>query len=139
MNKEVLDKIVLGIDYGEARIGLAFGRNGFVSPLAVVTARNEMTAIHEIIRVALENKVDLFVVGLPLGYGHRETIQSNKVRLFSKRLKVFSKKPVEFADEYNSSNEGLENALEEGINKKARSITDQYSAAVILKSFYESS
>lgn len=139
MNKETLDKIILGIDYGEARIGLAFGRNGFVSPLTVVTARNEMTAIHEIIRVALENRIDFFVVGLPLTYDHRETTQSNKVRLFSKRLQVLSKKPVEFVDEYNSSNEGLENALEEGINKKARHTTDQYSAGIILKSFYESS
>ncbi len=139
MNKEILDKIILGIDYGEARIGLAFGRNGFVSPLTVITARNEMTAIHEIIRVALENKADLFVVGLPLGYDHRETLQSNKVRLFSKRLKVLSRKPVEFVDEYNSSNEGLEHALEEGVNKKARRTTDQYSAGVILKTFYEPS
>lgn len=138
MNKDVLDKIILGIDYGKASIGLAFGRNGLVSPLMVISARNEMTAIHEIIRVALENRADLFVVGLPLGYDNRETPQSNKVKLFSKKLRIFSKKPVEFVDEYNSSNEGLENALAEGINKKSRHTTDQYSAGVILKSFYES-
>ena len=139
MNNTVLDKIILGIDYGEVRIGLAFGRNGFVSPLTVISARNEMTAMHEIIRIALENKADLFVIGLPLGYDQKETLQSNKVKLFAKRLKIISKKPVEFVDEYNSTNEGLENALGEGINKKSRHTTDQYSAGVILKSFYESS
>jgi|SRR3989344_5417311 len=139
MSNTVLDKIILGIDYGEANIGLAFGRNGFVSPLMVISTRNEMTAIHEIIRVALENKTDFFVIGLPLGYDHRDTRQSNKVRLFSKKLKIFSKKPVEFVDEYNSTNEGLENALGEGINKKTRRTTDQYSAGVIIKAFYESS
>lgn len=131
-----IEKIVLGIDYGETNIGLAFGRNGFVAPLKVISAKNEMTAIHEIIEAAIINKVTLFVMGLPLSFDRRETFQSKKVRIFAKKLKILSKMPVEFIDEFKSSKEGLESALREGGTKKSRFLTDQYSAGIILKNYF---
>ena len=51
------DTIVLGIDYGETNIGLAFGRNRLVSPIKTVSGKNTPLAINEILKVVIQNKV----------------------------------------------------------------------------------
>ena len=54
--KNSYEEKILGIDYGEVNIGLAFGINNLVSPLKVISGRNANTAISEISRYILENK-----------------------------------------------------------------------------------
>ena len=132
------EEILLGIDWGESAIGLAFSRAGLVIPLKVTSGKSLDTALGEISRIALESKVTRLVVGLPLTYDDKETAQARKVRAFVKRLKMRLKLPVEFVSEYESTKNALVSALDLGVSKKRRRVIDNISAALILKSYNSS-
>ena len=128
---------LIGIDYGSSNIGLSLGVNGFVTPLEIVPGRNTEEAIHKIIRIALENKVDRFVVGLPLTAEGKDTKQSLNTRMFAKKLKVLGKKTVDFQDEFGTSKEALNRAIELETPQKKRKTNDHLSASLILRRYYE--
>ncbi len=129
--------VVMGIDYGEKNIGLAFGINNLVSPLRIISGKNDETAINEIARLALENKVKRLVIGIPLTYENKETIQAIKIRRFAKLLKIKLKIPVVFVNEYRTSEETMEEAIELDVSKKKRKRIDDLSAALILKKYFQ--
>jgi putative Holliday junction resolvase len=130
------DETLLGIDFGETNLGIAFGKVGLVVPLKVVSSKNYGEAIKEISRLAIENKISKIIMGLPLTADGKETQESLKVRHFTKMLKIFLKKPVDFQNEYNSSKNALGEAIEQGYSQKGRGKIDHLSAALILKSYY---
>lgn len=135
--KKVVDETVLGIDYGDRNIGVALGKNGFASPLSIVQGTNIMTAIHELTRLALENKVSKFVVGIALTSDGKETQQSLEIRKFAKMLKIISKKPVKFVNEFDSSNEAHADRAFYGVSTRRNAPSDHVSAAIILKRYFE--
>lgn len=139
MNETKRDETILGVDYGETNVGLAFGRNGLVSPIRTVSGKNVHEAIGEINKTAIQNHCARVIIGLPLNYDNRETAESRKVRHFTNLLKVFLKAPIEFENEYGSSKESFEEALRMGIPQKRRRVIDHFSAAMILKNYYERS
>lgn len=138
MNKKPTEAILLGIDYGDSNIGLAFGRNGLVSPLRTISGKNKETVINELGRIIIENKITELVLGLPLDYEGRETPQAQKIRRFAKLLRIKLKKPVHFVDEYASTRDSIKPMLALGVPKKRRRTNDHFSAAIILKDFFSS-
>ena len=104
------DTIVLGIDYGETNM-----------------------------KVVIQNKVGKIVMGLPLSYDKKENSQSKKVRQFAKLLKIRLKLPLEYVDEYGSTIESLEETIQQHVPKKARRLIDHYSAAILLRKYYDKS
>ena len=130
------DKSYLGLDYGTSNIGVALGKNGFVAPLKIVSGKSQNTAISELIRVALENKVEAFVMGLPLTVEGKETAQSLKNRKFAKLLKIYSKKPVIFTNEAGSTQEALENMAIQKSSGRRKAYSDDVAAAIILSRFF---
>lgn len=131
--------ILLGIDFGEKNIGLAFGRSGLTFPLKVISGKNIDTAFNDINKVVLENRVTKIVVGLPLNNEGKEGEKAREVRRFAKILKARLKRTVELVDEYESSKEALEGAVKMGIPQKKRRVIDHLSAELILKRYYEKS
>jgi len=127
--------ILLGIDYGTTNIGLAFGVGDSVAPLKIISGKHIPTALNDISRVVLENKISKLIVGLPLTADGRETPQAKEVRKFAKLLKIRLKMPVEFVDEFGSSRDAIPAMLQMGVSKKGRQKVDDYSAAVILKNY----
>ena len=95
-----ISPLVLGIDFGDANIGLALGRNGLVSPLKIISGRNSETSMYEINKVIIENKIEKIVVGLPLTPDGRDTKESLSIRKLAKLLKIATKRPVYFQNEY---------------------------------------
>lgn len=130
------EDFLLGIDYGETNIGLAFGRNGLVSPLKVINGKNTNTAIVEISRLLRQNHIQKIVMGLPLTAAGKETKQSLEVRKFAKILKVLTKMPVELYNEHMTTSNALNEAIMMGYSQKSRQETDHLSAAIILKSYF---
>jgi len=128
---------LLGIDFGKTNTGLALGRNGLVVPLEIISGKNIERAINQINRQVIENKVVKIIVGLPLSFDNKETVQSMEVRKFAKQLKILTKKPVEFQNEYASSREALEEAVDLDIPSKKRKTNDHLAAALILDSYYK--
>lgn len=134
--KEPHQEKLLGIDYGSSNIGLAFGVNNLVSPLRVISGKNHNEAVSEISRYIIENKVDRVIVGLPLSPDGKESDQSKEVRKFGKLLKINSKKPVHYVNEYRTSQDSVTEAINLGISKKRRRVIDHLSAALVLKEYY---
>ncbi len=134
--KNPLEEKLLGIDYGSRNVGLAFGINNLVSPLKVISGRNQQQAISEITRCIIENKVDRVVLGLPLNIEGKESAQSREVRKFGKLLRIKTKKPVKYVNEYRTSEESVTEAVNLGISKKRRQKIDHLSAALIIKEYY---
>lgn len=138
MNKTILsNEILLGIDFGETNIGLAFGRAGLTEPLSVISAKNTQNAIKEIAKIAHSNKATKIIIGLPLSAENKETQQSQKTRRFANQLKVFIKLPVEFVNEFETSKNAVKRAIASGVPQKRRRSIDNISAALILKRYYE--
>lgn len=131
------ESIFLGIDYGESNIGLAFGRGGLASPIKIISGKDTDTAVEEIVRVILENNVSKIVMGLPLTVDEKETPQSLEARKFAKVLKIKLKKPILFVNEYETSVDAGKSMLSLGFSRKRSKKHDHFSAALILRKYFE--
>ena len=79
---------ILGIDHGEARIGLAISDElGMLAhPLETVPGRNTKAAIARIVELVREKNVSSIVLGLPLRMDGSVGTAVEKVRGFAKAL-----------------------------------------------------
>ena len=133
----VRGKTFLGIDYGTTNIGVALGKDGFVTALKTIDGKSQNTAISELIRLALENKVETFVMGIPLTPEGKETAQSLQNRHFAKLLRIKSKKQVLFCNEEGTTQEALGSLIATGSSIKRKKYSDDIAAAIILKRFFQ--
>jgi putative holliday junction resolvase len=133
---DLISATLLGVDYGKANIGLALGRNGLTTPLEIVSAKDVNNVFNKINKVIVENKVDLIIVGLPLTSDEKDTPESLDARKFIKLLKVSTKRPVDIQNEYGSSIQALEEAVDLGVPEKKRKTNDHLAAAYILRLYY---
>lgn len=132
------DEIVLGIDYGETNIGLAFGRIGLTGPLDTISGKNTDRAISDIAKAYHDIDGTKIVIGLPLNANGKETSNSVVVRRFAKLLKIYLKQPIEFVNEYLTTQESVEKLVNQGMPQKSRrgGKKDRLSAELILKRYY---
>ncbi|MFA5776573.1 MAG: Holliday junction resolvase RuvX [Patescibacteria group bacterium] len=130
------NKFVVSIDFGSSTTGLALGKNGVVTPVRSVISKDKMFAVQQILRFVKENKASAVVVGLPLSIDGKETKQSIEIRRFAKILKTRLGTQVLFVDEFGSTNEAEEEAIDAGLPQKSRKKVDSISAALILKRFF---
>ena len=81
---------LIGIDYGSARIGVALGdtETHIASPLLILENTGVENALRELVRLAKEEAVDAFVIGVPMPLRDRtrETDQAREIRAFAARL-----------------------------------------------------
>ena len=81
-------KRIMGIDYGDARTGVAMSDLlcSIVGSTAVVPSRNTEKAIADIVRMAKENEVGTIVVGLPRNMDGSEGPRAELCREFADKL-----------------------------------------------------
>lgn len=113
--------VVLALDYGERRIGLAVTDPEQRTALAygVVAAQPREESLAGIRRVIAAESVESIVVGLPLTLEGREGSQAEKARAFGKALAETTRLPVEFFDERFTSGTAFEAAKEKGTAEDA--------------------
>ena len=130
---------VLGIDYGDSRIGLAMS-----DPLKIIaspfkTIRNEgnekcLQVFQSLIK---EKDVEAIVVGLPMGLKGQETVQTKKVREFANLLYAL-KLPIHLEDERLSSVSAEKSMIQQNIKTgHNKGLIDQRAAAIILQQFLD--
>jgi putative Holliday junction resolvase len=93
---------VLGIDFGERRVGLALSDPSatIAQPLPTITRRmGKRPPIAAITEIIQQQEVAEVVVGLPLNLAGDETEWTRTVREFGNRLQERAGIPVEFLDE----------------------------------------
>ncbi|MBW3569208.1 Holliday junction resolvase RuvX [Candidatus Parcubacteria bacterium] len=122
----------LGIDFGEARIGLALANSIAKLPSPYCVLPNDAEIFKKIESVISAEKIDKLIVGLPRDMSGRETEQSKAVRRFADDLARHTVKPVVFADESLSS---VRAADSRGYKKSPSKYQDDVAACYILEEY----
>ncbi len=134
---------VAGIDFGEARIGLALSDTGkfLSSPLKAIPAKKKLNDMAANIwaELAQHEPIDTIVLGLPLLMSGKESPGSKKVRELALFLEEISGKSVVLWDERLTTAQ-VERTLKEAemSRKKRTKYIDAMAAGVILQSFLDS-
>jgi len=133
--------VVLGIDLGAKRIGLAIsdaeGRVAF--PVGALDSRgrpHDVAALADLIR---ERGVGCVVIGLPIHMSGRRGQEAEAALRFASALAEKAGVPVETLDERWTSREAERSLLEMGRSskKRARGEVDAIAATLLLRSFLE--
>ena len=133
---------LLGIDYGDARIGLAMSDElGFLAhPLETIHCR-ETHPLKRIASVVSQHEIAKIVLGLPLRLDRTEGPAAAKVRAFAERLgREIPDIPIVFTDESYSTIDAQRQLREAGRSaKRSKPKIDQASAVVILQGYLDES
>ena len=92
---------IAGIDYGTVRIGIATADSdvGIAGPYETYSRRNERLDAEYFRRLATDERIGRFVVGLPVHLSGGESQKSAEARAFGAWLQETTGIPVEFFDE----------------------------------------
>jgi len=129
---------LMGIDFGEVRIGIALSDPlQIISQPFLVLANNENT-INEIQTIIKTEKVGKIILGLPQNLDGEDTKKTLEVREFAEKLKNNVDVPLFFWDERYSSVEANEQLKKMGYTvSESRKVVDKVAASIILKSYME--
>ncbi len=90
---------ILGIDYGDKRIGIAIAQDKWIKPLDVVINESKEKAIRQIEALIEKNKITKVVIGLPKPLKTRMNERLAITKNFAEQLKNKVFIPVEFSSE----------------------------------------
>jgi putative holliday junction resolvase len=131
---------ILGIDYGERRVGIAISDPTRTIATAVKTLPNNPDILKIIKQMAIDYAVSEIVVGLPLTLKGTDSEKTKEVRLFKEKLEQLCSIPVLFEDERLSSQQVASSLLFMNTTRKQRrdkGKVDQMAAALILQSYLD--
>ena len=128
--------IILGIDLGKARTGVAICDKGelLASPLTVVTEYHREQLVEKLAILAKENKAELLAVGLPRNMDGSEGESAQNAREIGALLEEATGLPVEFVDERGTTITAHGYLNETNTRgKKRKAVLDAVAATVILE------
>ena len=132
--------IILGIDLGKARTGVAICDKGelLASPLTVVQEHNRERLVDRLTALAQENRVELLAVGLPRNMDGSEGESAQNARDIGALLEAATGLPVEFVDvrvTTITAHGYLNDTNTRGKRRKA--VVDAVAATVILQNYLD--
>ncbi len=130
-----------GIDYGTVRIGIAVSdaRQTLASPFENYTRRSLQADAEYFRRLAHDEQVVEFVVGLPVHLSGRESQKSIEARAFGQWLAAQTGLPVAYFDERFTSSEAEQFLGAAELTKKQRKARlDKLAAQIMLTAYLES-
>lgn len=126
---------LLGIDWGERRLGFAVSTDGsWAFPLRVVTIRGFAHAVAVIRDVATAEGSERIVLGLPMGLDGRDTPQTSRVREVAADLGSALHLPIDLVDERYTSQAAQRDQRQASARPAA---DDARAAAAILQTYLE--
>lgn len=92
---------LLGIDYGDAKVGLAMGdsESHMALPYQILKCNGWDVLIGEIKKICISERIEKIVIGLPVGPSGRESQQAERTKEFARKLDEDINIPIEFLDE----------------------------------------
>ena len=127
---------VLGIDYGDRRIGIALSdpMRIIASPLCVIDNTGLRHALAEILALCEKHDVSQIVMGLPLNMNGTSGEAAQKVNHFMEELRRRTKIPVLTWDERLSTVSAQHALIEAGTRRENRKgLVDKVAAQIILQ------
>ena len=131
-------KKIMGIDYGDARTGIAISDLlcSIVGSSQVIPSRNTQKAIDDIVRIAKENAVGQIVVGLPKNMDGTEGPRAVLCREFAALVENATGLPVVLWDERRTTVEAHNILSEHNYHgKKRKNTVDAVAASLILEGY----
>ena len=115
----------LGVDFGSKYVGLAVGDDSvsIVMPLKTVAAQPDESLLNELAKLAKDEGIVGFVVGVPINMDGSEGKSAKLCRDFGLRLAAHARLPVEYADERLSSWEAEGMLIDGGMKPSERKQT----------------
>ena len=132
---------VAGVDYGTVRIGISISdpERRIASPYENYNRRTPSKDADRFRRLVQEERVVLFVVGLPLHADERESAKSLEARRFGEWLRAQTGIPVVWFDERFTSVEAEEILWNAGLSRqKRKERLDKLAATLLLSAYLES-
>ena len=130
-----------GVDYGTVRIGISVTdtERRMASPLENHTRRGEAADAEFFRRLAAEERIVRFIVGLPVHLDGRESQKSSEARQFGQWLGEVTGVPIEYFDERFTSAEAEQFLSAAKLTKKRRKARlDKLAAQIMLAAYLES-
>jgi putative Holliday junction resolvase len=134
---------VLGVDYGERRIGLALSdpTGTLATPLTTLTYRKgKRPPLTRVEQIARDASVERIVIGLPLDLSGEETARCTVVRDIGRRLADRLAVPVDYLDERLTSVRAERLVRSSGLPRSERERkerVDAAAAALILQAWLD--
>jgi len=130
---------VLGIDYGEKRIGLSYGDAlGLAVPISAAVEASEEARLNHIQSVIQKRRIGHLVVGMPYNMDGSSGFKVKEVEAFIKVLEARFQLPVSSVDERLTSHQ-----VEEHLKGQKRKVdrrsgeVDSRAAALILQDYLD--
>ena len=136
----MLSKRILGVDYGDARTGLALSDiSGFLaSGIGTIKSTGFLKTADEVAKIAKEKDVGLIVLGHPINMNGTLGPRSEKAQAFGKHLEEISGIKVVLYDErLSTANAHTMLNITNTRGSKRKSIIDEMSACLILQSYLD--
>ena len=134
-------KRVLGVDFGQARIGIAVSDElGLLAhPVETIPGQNLEAAAKRIAELAREKDVEQVVIGLPRHMNGDVGLSGDAVKAFADKLRPKLNCSITLWDERLSTN-AAQRALRDAGQKTrhTRGIVDQVAAQIILQGYLDS-
>lgn len=129
---------LMGIDYGDARVGIALSDPLMIMSQGYKTIKNDGTdtLYEEIVSIIKEKEVTKIVIGLPKNMDNSQGFRTDATMEFADKLKSFTDAEIEFCDERLTtvSAHGFLNEMNVR-GKKRKETVDTLSAALILETY----
>ena len=129
---------IMGIDYGDARTGVAISDLlcSIVGTTYVVPSRNTEKAVADIVKLAKDNDVGKIVVGLPKNMDGTEGPRAELCRGFAQTLREATGLEVDMWDERRTTVEAHNILSQHNYHgKKRKNTVDAVAASLILEGY----
>ena len=134
-------KRIMGIDYGDARTGVALSDLlcSLVGSTCVIPSRNTQKAVTDIVRIAKEQEVGRIIVGLPRNMDGSEGPRAELCRQFAAELEMATGLPVTMWDERRTTVEAHNILSQRNYHgQKRKNTVDAVAASLILEGYLNS-
>lgn len=133
-------QIILGLDIGDARTGVAISDELGIAahPLCTIQRKSRKALLGELQELIAVHKVEWIVIGLPLQLDGETGVQARKVKRFAEKLEQHVNLPIIFWDESFTTFEATQ--ILQGTKKrrkKRKQVIDQVAAVLILEGYLE--
>lgn len=123
---------LLGVDFGQSRIGLAISEGELALPLEAIASSDQ--SVNLIADLAADKQASMIVVGLPLSLSGGYTLSTSSALDFAVKLSEMTKLEVRLVDERLTTRAAQIRLRDVGKStKESKSIIDSESAAEILR------
>jgi len=129
---------IMGIDYGDARTGIAISDLlcSIVGSTTVIHSRNMDKTLQEVVRLVRENEVGEIAVGLPKNMDGTEGARAELCRIFAGKIEELTAIPVKLWDERRTTVEAHNILSAHNYHgKKRKNTVDAVAAGLILEGY----